>query len=227
MLFGTFSFPESLVCAKLRHTRLNNSATDMQYILYMSFPLYALVPPHTHTKKTVPEWIYVEQTLLNCQHARWHFSEELLEWLATKWRGRILVPFRDVGAAIWFSISTVLCADDTFPERTGRRLGVSQASLGYQFRLLRSACNFPCSYLTSLSSSCSVTPPYTSSHLSHFHPISSASPAQLFPPCSLYFPSELPILPSSSLAGKVSACFTRILCVWHFPISLYTCFWLC
>lgn len=76
-------------------------------------------------------------------------------------------------------------------------------------------------------SSCSVTPPYTSSHLSHFHRISSASPAQLFPPCSLYFLLELPILPSSSLAGKVSACFTRILCVWHFPISLYTCFWLC
>lgn len=45
MLFGTFSFPESLVCAKLRDTRLNNSGTDMQYILYMSFPFYVLVPP--------------------------------------------------------------------------------------------------------------------------------------------------------------------------------------
>lgn len=123
----------------------------MQYILYMSFPLCVSLA----TKKKCPSGItvdiqYVEQTLLDCQHARWHFSEELLEWLATKWRGRILVAYRDVGDAIWFAIFTVLCADNTFPDRTGTTHGVPEASLGYQFRVLRSACNFPRSYLTSL-----------------------------------------------------------------------------
>lgn len=64
--------------------------------------------------------------------------------------------------------------------RHGQAHGVSQASLSYQFCLLWSACNFPHSYLSSISSSCSVYPAHTSSYLSHFHRISSASPANCF-----------------------------------------------
>lgn len=50
----------------------------------------------------------------------------------------------------------------------------------YQFCLLWSACNLPHSYPSSISASCSVYPPHTPSHLSHFHRISSASPANCF-----------------------------------------------
>lgn len=172
------------------------------------------------------QWKYLGRTVALPTHWERHFSEELTEWLiaecvegSTCCRGMQEMPF-----ASPFSLCSVLTTH--FQTEQAQHLELH----GPAFITSFACCSLPAIFPTLISA---LSLPLVLSLLPTLLPIClifTISVQPLPPIVSSMFPLfsfELPILPSSSLIGKVSACFTSLLCVWHFPISSYTCFWLC